>query len=358
MRGDPVLVGDPSRFGTALTDHMATATWCPDSGWGEPEIRPRGDLHLDAAAVGLHYGQAVFEGLKAYRREDGRFGIFRPDAYARRLRHSASRMMIPQPPGDLFVAALDMLVRQDSGLVPDDSAFDLYLRPLVVADEPTLSLRPARRFLFVVMAFVTGTFFSTGGRPVSVWVSRDFVRAVAGGVGDVKWPGNYAPAFMAQEQAAQRGCDQVVWLDATERRWVEEMGGMNLFFVHRTDGPPRISTPPLTGTILPGVTRDCLLSLGPELGLVTEEKRITVDEWRSGSRSGAITETIACGTAAAVTSVGRVRDGDGEWTIGNGLTPVADRLRAAITDVQHGRCADPRGWSVPVDGTNGGSDYG
>ncbi len=333
-----------AEFGSVLTAHMITATWSDDDGWSEPTPTPRGALPLDAAALGLHYGQAVFEGLKAHRRHDGGISIFRPHAYARRMRNSAARLAMPQPPEELFLNAVSQLVRLDGDALPDDPALSLYLRPLLIASEPVLALRPAREYLFVVLAFVTGGFFA-GGAPISVWVSTDHVRAAPGGAGAAKWPGNYAPTFVAQAEAQRRGCQQVVWLDAVERRWVEEMGGMNMFFV-RDSG--ELTTPPLTGTILPGVTRDSILELGADLGHPVVEKPISLAEWRQDCRSGAITETIACGTAAIVTSVGHVRTAQDEWTIGNGDSPVAAELRGAIRELHRGLAPDPRGWLYPV----------
>lgn len=334
--------GIPPAFGTALTSHMVTATWSRDEGWGEPVLSARGRLPLDAAAVGLHYGQAVFEGLKAHRRADGALALFRPDAYARRMRDSAARLALPEPPEELFRTALEELVRRDGAELPDDPHVSLYLRPILIASEPVLALRPADECLFAVMAFVTGAFFGGRTDPVTVWVSTDYVRAAPGGAGAAKWPGNYAPTFLAQAEAERNGCGQVVWLDAVERRFVEEMGGMNLLFVHDTG---EITTPPLTGTILPGVTRDSLLTIAADLGHPVRERPIPVEEWRDGSRSGAIVETIACGTAAVVTPVGRVRTPVEEWRIGDGTGgPIAEELGRAIRALHRGVTPDTHGW--------------
>ncbi|MCE7011495.1 branched-chain amino acid aminotransferase [Kibdelosporangium philippinense] len=333
------------QFGTQFTAHMVTATWSRAKGWGAPELTERRPIPLDPTAVGLHYGQSVFEGLKAHRQPDGHISIFRPHAHASRMRQSAARLAMPEPPVDLFVEALEMFVRADGDALPDDPSLSLYVRPLLIATESTLALRPADEFLFVVLGFVTKAFFTGGMNPVSVWVSPDFARAMPGGTGAAKYTGNYAPTFAAQTQAAENGCDQVVWLDAVERRWVEELGGMNLFFVHRD----RITTPPLTGTLLPGVTRDCLLQLAPGLGYAVAEEPIAIDEWRAGCHDGSIVETLACGTAAIVTPIGAVKTASESWTVGDGTTgPVAKALYDALQAVQQGRAEDPFGWRYPV----------
>jgi branched-chain amino acid aminotransferase len=341
------MPGEPTyQFGTEFTPHMVTATWSADRGWSAPELADRKPVPMDLTAVGLHYGQSVFEGLKAYRQPDGDVAIFRPHAHAARMRQSAARLAMPEPPEELFLGALDLLVRADRGSLPDDPSLSMYLRPLLIATEPTLALRPANEFLFVVLAFVTKAYF--GGRvdPVSVWVSTEYSRAVPGGTGAAKYTGNYAPTFAAQTEAASHGCGQVVWLDAVERRWIEELGGMNLFFVRR-DGT--ITTPPLSGTLLPGVTRDSLLALAPELGHPVIEEPIALEDWRAGCLDGSIAETLACGTAAIVTPIGEVKTADGTWTIGDGTTgPVAKKLYEALQAQHKGLAADDRGWRFPV----------
>ncbi|MFG1644981.1 branched-chain amino acid aminotransferase [Amycolatopsis sp. NPDC049252] len=338
-----------SEFGTAFTAHMVTATWSASTGWSAPVLSERRPVAFDLAAVGLHYGQLVFEGLKAHRQADGSTAIFRPHAHAERMRRSAARFSMPPPPESLFLDAVRLLAGRDAGALSDDPSLSLYLRPILVATEPTLALRPSEHYLFAVIAFRTGGFFATGADPVSVWVSTDFVRAAPGGTGAAKCAGNYAPAFLAQAQAAEHGCAQVVWLDATRRRQVEEMGGMNLFFVHGAGGAARITTPPLSGTILPGVTRDSLLTLGRARGCEITEEPITVDEWRAGCRTGEITETIACGTAAVVVPVGRVRTAGDEWLVGGGATgPVATAWWHRLRAVHRGVEPAPHGWLDPV----------
>lgn len=334
-------------FGETFTDHMVTLSGDAEAGWaGRRWVLPFGNLRISPAMAGLHYGQVVFEGLKVYRRQDGTLGTFRPEAHARRFQQSARRLAMPELPEELFPEAVDAFVRADGGALPaDDEGLSLYLRPVLFASEASLALRLARAYTFLLMGFVTGGFFSDRPEPVSVLISREFSRAAPGGTGQAKCAGNYAGAFLAQQAAADAGCRQVVWLDAVENRWVEEMGGMNLFFVRGTGPDATVVTPALTGTLLPGVTRYSLLMLAQERGLAVAEERISVEQWRKESEEGVITETFACGTAALVTPVGHVRDGEGEWLIGGGEPgPVTMELRAALTDIHQGRTVDSRGW--------------
>ncbi|WP_416980562.1 branched-chain amino acid aminotransferase [Streptomyces sp. T028] len=334
-------------FGERFTDHMVMLEWTADHGWaGRPRLLPFGTLAFSPATAGLHYGQVVFEGLKAHRRQDGTLAAFRPDAHARRFRQSARRLAMPELPDKLFLEAVDAFVGRGGELLPvDDPTLSLYLRPVLFASEPCLALRPAREYTFLLMGFVTGGFFSDQPDPVSVLVTRDFSRAAPGGTGQVKCAGNYAGAFLAQRAAADAGCHQVVWLDPVEHRWIEEMGGMNLFFVRGTGPAAEVVTPPLTGTLLPGVTRDTLLTLAAQRGFTVREERISVDQWRSHSESGVITETFACGTAALVTPVGEAHDGDDRWLIGSGKPgPVTMELRDALCDLHQGRAVDRHGW--------------
>jgi branched-chain amino acid aminotransferase len=302
-------------------------------------------IALDPAASVLHYGQAIFEGFKAYRQRDGGVATFRPEANARRFANSARRLAMPELPEGVFVEAADALIRQDQDWVPPALGESLYLRPLMVATEAALGVRPAREYLFLVIASPSGAYFPKGVKPVSVWISDDFVRAAPGGTGDTKCAGNYAASLVAQRQALEQGCDQVVWLDAVERRFVEEMGGMNLFFVYTSGGRTKLVTPKLTGSLLPGVTRDSILKLAPELGYDTEETLISVEQWQADLASGSMTEVFACGTAAVITPVGVVKSRLGEWTVHHGETgPVAARLRETLLAIQHGEVEDTHGW--------------
>jgi len=334
-------------FGQIFTDHMITLRWSIDRGWHDGKLEPYGPLVLDPATAVLHYSQEIFEGLKAYRQDAGPIVAFRPYANAARFRRSAARMAMPELPDDAFVHAIELLVSQDKDWVPANAEQSLYLRPFMIATTATLGVgRPASSYLFLVIASPSGSVFAGGGqRAVSVWLAEGFTRAAPGGTGAVKTGGNYAASFLGQQQAVDNGCDQVVWLDAIEHRWVEEMGGMNLFFVYGSGPEARIVTPPLTGTLLPGITRDSLLTLAPDLGIPASEGAISVEQWRSGCESGEITEVFACGTAAVITPVAEVKGASGSWTIGESKPgPVTMRLREQLLGIQFGRLPDPHGW--------------
>jgi branched-chain amino acid aminotransferase len=299
----------------------------------------------------FHYSQEFFEGLKAYRQDNGSITLFRPDANAARFNRSARRMAMPELPEETFIRALELLVAQDRDWVPAGEGNSLYLRPFMIATQRGLGVnRPSNAYLFCVIASPAASYFGGTGKPkpVTVWLSEDYTRAAPGGTGAVKAGGNYAAAFVAQQQAVEQGCDQVVWLDAAEHRWVEEMGGMNLFFVFGSagdGGQPQIMTPALTGALLPGITRDSLLKLAPELGIKAVEDRISIDQWQARCASGELTEVFACGTAAVVTPVGRVKGESAEWVVGNGEPgPVTMRLREELIGIQYGHQPDPFGW--------------
>ncbi len=331
-------------FGRTFTDNMVTIRWTEGRGWHDARLEPYGPLTLDPATSVFHYAQEIFEGLKAYRRSDGAIATFRPHANAARFRRSARRMAMPELDEDLFVRAIDLLVSQDRDWVPADEGSSLYLRPFMIATHRGLGVNsPSSSFQFLVIASPSASYFS--GSMVTVWLSEDYTRAAPGGTGEAKCGGNYAAGFVGQRQATDNGCDQVVWLDAVERRFVEEMGGMNMFFCYNSGAQARLVTPALTGTLLPGITRDSLLKLAPDMGIPAAEGRISVSQWRSGSESGELTEAFACGTAAVITPVGRVRSARGEWVVGDGQPgPVTMRLRDELVGIQYGRRPDPYGW--------------
>ncbi len=338
-------------FGRVFTDHMVTIAWSDGRGWHDAQLRPYGPLTMDPASQVFHYGQEIFEGLKAYRQASGAVVAFRPRANAARFNRSAARMAMPALPEDAFVEAIELLVTQDREWVPAAAEHSLYIRPFMIATYVGLGVsRPSPEYLFAVIASPAGAYFSRGVQPVSVWVAEEYTRAAAGGTGAAKTGGNYAGGFIGQLQAVQHGCDQVVWLDAAERRWVEELGGMNLFFVYGggTAGAgrsARLVTPALTGTLLPGITRESLLTLAPDLGIQVEEGAISLQEWQADCESGEITEVFACGTAAVITPVGAVRSSSGGWTIGTGEPgPVTMRLRDQLLGIQFGQLPDPHGW--------------
>jgi branched-chain amino acid aminotransferase len=339
------LLAEPG-FGRVFTDHMVTIAWTADSGWHDAQLRPYGPFSLDPACQVFHYGQEIFEGLKAYRQAGGPIVTFRPSANAARFASSARRMGMPPLPEDAFVRAVELLVTQDRDWVPAREQDSLYLRPFMIATDVGLGLnKPSSSYLFVVIASPAGGYFSGSPRSVSVWLADGYIRAAPGGTGTAKTGGNYAGGFVGQLQAIEHGCEQVVWLDAAEHRWVEEMGGMNLFFVYGSGGSARIVTPALTGSLLAGVTRDSLLTLAPDLGIPAAEDSISVAEWRAGCEAGDITEVFACGTAAVITSVGAVRSAAGDWVIGDGQPgPVTARLREQLVGLQFGQLPDPHGW--------------
>jgi branched-chain amino acid aminotransferase len=328
-------------FGKHFTDHMVTATWTPDGGWHDARVQAFGPITLSPAAAVLHYAQEIFEGLKAYRHDDGTVWGFRPDANAARFARSARRLALPPLPEEAFLASLEALVRADVDWVPTGGETSLYLRPFMFASEEFLGVRPSQQVTYCLIASPAGAYFSGGISPVSIWLTTEFSRAAPGGTGAAKCGGNYAASLAAQQEAIAHGCDQVCFLDATEHRWVEELGGMNLYFVH-ADGT--LVTPSLTGTILEGVTRSSILTIGEELGLQVQERRVDVDEWRDGVASGAITEVFACGTAAVVTPLGRLAWDGGEVVMGTDAGPTTLRVRQALLDIQYGRTADTHGW--------------
>ncbi|WP_329793926.1 branched-chain amino acid aminotransferase [Lentzea sp. DG1S-22] len=332
-------------FGQHFTDHMVTIRWNREKGWHDAEVGPYSTLALDPAAMVLHYGQAIFEGLKAYRQPDGSIASFRPEANAERFRASARRMAMPELPDELFLESVRQILAVDNRWVPSAEEESLYLRPFMISTEKGLGVRPASEYLYVLIASPAGSYFASGVRPVSVWLSTEYVRAAPGGTGAAKFAGNYAASLVAQAQAAEKGCDQVVWLDAVERRWVEEMGGMNLFFVFGD----KVVTPELTGTLLPGITRSSLLELAADLGLSVEQRRISTEEWEKANASGELTEVFACGTAAVITPVGHVKHAGGEFDIADGGTgSVTMKLRERLTGLQHGHVTDSRGWMTTL----------
>ena len=327
-------------FGKYFTDHMLSVTWTVEGGWHDARIEPYGPIPMDPASAVLHYAQEIFEGMKAYRHADGSVWTFRPEANAERFQRSARRLALPEMPVEMFVDSLEALVSIDAEWVPSGGENSLYLRPFMFASEVFLGVRPSAEVRFMVIASPVGPYFASGVKPVSIWLSSNFTRAAVGGTGAAKCGGNYASGLAAQIEASAHGCDQVCFVDASEHRYVEELGGMNLSFVY-ADG--RLVTPALTGTILEGVTRSSILTLAKELGLQPEERAVDIDEWRSGVASGEIREVFACGTAAVITPVGRLVWDGGE--VGNpvaGETTLA--LRKALIDIQYGRATDTHGW--------------
>lgn len=336
-------------FGKYFTDHMILATWKAGEGWGDGELKSYGPLVLDPAALVFHYAQEIFEGMKAYRWKDGSVALFRPYENAKRFNRGAERMALPEIPEDFFVDSVKSLVSTDKGWVPGKTGEALYIRPFMFASEVAIGVRPTNEAIFSVIATPVGAYFDPK-KPVTVWISTDYIRAAPGGTGEVKCGGNYAASLMAQKAAAEEGCEQVVWLDAIEKKWIEEMGGMNLCFVKGSGKDATIFTPKLTGTLLPGITRDSILTVARDLGYKVEEGMISVDEWREGVASGEITEVFACGTAAVISIVGGAKSARGNWTNGDGKSaPIAMEIREHLLGIQHGEIEDKHGWIVKVD---------
>ncbi len=341
------LMASPG-FGKLFTDHMVTIAY-KDGAWQQGEVKPYGPLTLAPSASVLHYGQAIFEGFKAFMQPDGSISTFRPEANAERFNRSAARLAMPALPVELFMKAADALISIDKGWVPKNVGESLYLRPFMIATDAFLGVRPSKEYLFVMIASPAGAYFPQGVKPVTVWISEDYVRAAPGGTGEAKCAGNYAASLLAQAQATDQGCDQVVWLDAVQRSYIEEMGGMNLFFVYHENGKPVIVTPELTGTLLPGVTRRSLLQVAQDLGYASREVKLTTQQWRDDIASGRMTEVFACGTAAVITPVGKVKAKGYEFTINNGENgPVTMALRDALLAIQHGTTPDTHGWMHKV----------
>ena len=339
------VLADPG-FGNHFTDHTAVIDYrAGENGvgqWQDARIEPYGPIAMDPAAAVLHYGQEIFEGLKAYRHQDGSIWTFRPEANAARLNTSARRLALPELPEELFLASLSQLVAVDRDWVPTGDGESLYLRPFMIATEPFLGVRPAREVSYRVIASPAGNYFGGELKPVSIWLSTKYARAGRGGTGAAKCGGNYAASLIAQMEGEANGCKQVLFLDEFNDNAVEELGGMNVFFVFK-DGT--LVTPALSGTILHGVTRDSVLQLGRDRGLKVEERKITLDEWRDGVASGEITEVFACGTAAVITPVGELKSET--ETIGSPdavAGEVTMSIRSELLGIQTGAVEDTRGW--------------
>ncbi|WP_150306848.1 branched-chain amino acid aminotransferase [Planctomonas psychrotolerans] len=334
------ILADPG-FGRHFTDHMVAIDWTIDGGWQDARVQPYGPLHLDPSAAVLHYGQEIFEGLKAYRHDDGSIWAFRPERNAARLRKSAQRLALPELPEEDFVESIRQLVAVDARWVPDAPETSLYLRPFMIANESFLGVRSAQRVGYYVIASPAGAYFAQGVAPVSIWLTTEYSRAGKGGTGAAKCGGNYAASLLPQAEAYENDCAQVLFLDAEEGIYLEELGGMNIVLVYR-DG--RIVTP-ASESILEGITRDSVLQLARDRGHTVEERRVTLDEWRTGVESGEITEVFACGTAAVITPIAQLKGAD--FAVGNADAPAGPltmSLREELTGIQYGRVPDRHGW--------------
>lgn len=332
-------------FGTHFTDHMVQIDWTKDGGWHDARVVPYGPLQMDPASAVLHYAQEIFEGMKAYRREDGSVWTFRPDQNAVRMQRSAERLALPQLPEEDFVESLRQIVGIDEAWVPAGGEDSLYLRPFMIANEVFLGVRAAQTVLFSVIASPAGPYFPQGVKPVSIWLSREYARAGKGGTGKAKCGGNYASSLLPTQEAVANGCAQVVFLDESGDANLEELGGMNIVLV-RADGT---LVTPQSDSILDGITRNSLLQLAQDMGHAVEHRPVTLGEWRDGVASGDIVEAFACGTAAVITPIAELKGRDEQF--GDPAAPAGEvtmRLRQALTDLQYGRADDPHGWMLQL----------
>ena len=332
-------------FGVHFTDHMVAIRWDKDTGWHDAQVTAYGPISLDPAAAVLHYGQEIFEGIKAYRHADGSIWTFRPQANGARLQRSAARLALPSLPVELFTESLKQLVAVDAAWVPDQDEASLYFRPFMIGDEAFLGVRGAHKASYYVIASPAGPYFAKGVAPVAIWLSTEYARAAKGGTGAAKCGGNYAASLLPQQKAQEQGCSQVLFLDPEHGKYLEELGGMNVFLVYGKTNT--LVTPQLSGSILEGITRESILQLARDRGMTVEERQVSIEEWKDGVTSGAITEVFACGTAAVVTPIGQLK-GEG-FSVGDITAPAGEvtmSLRKELTDIQYGRLPDRHGWLV------------
>jgi branched-chain amino acid aminotransferase len=332
-------------FGKYTTDHMFLLDYTEGKGWHDGRIEPYGDLRLDPAAMVLHYNQEVFEGLKAYHLEDGGIGLFRPEKNIERMNSSARRMVMPEIDPDLFLQAMKELILLDRQWLPRSEGTSLYIRPTMIASEAALGVRPAKQYLFFIILGPVGAYYPEGFSPTKIYVSDKYIRAAQGGVGQTKTSGNYGATLYVSREASQKGYTQVLWLDAIERKYVEEVGTSNIFFLIHDE----LVTPPLGGTILPGVTRDSVLQLASYRGMNAVERPISIQEVVEGCKSGSIKEMFATGTAAVISPVGLISYKGEDFQVADGQTgELSKKLYDEITDIQYGRRKDPFGWRLRI----------
>ncbi len=330
-------------FGKIFTDHMFIMNYTEGKGWHDARIEPYANLSLSPASMVFHYGQEMFEGMKAYMGDDGKARLFRPDMNAKRTNASNERLCIPELPEDIFVEAVKAIVEIDKDWIPTAEGTSLYIRPFIIATDDFLGVAPSKTYLFIIILSPSGAYYASGLAPVGIWIEDDYVRAVKGGMGFAKTGGNYAASLAAQVKAHDGGYSQVLWLDGVERKYIEEVGAMNIFF--KIDG--KIVTPMLNGSILPGITRDSVINVCKHWGYEVEERKISVDELIDAQKSGKLEEVFGTGTAAVISPVGKLRFKDDVMTINGGVIgEVSQKLYDTITGIQWGRIEDPFGWSV------------
>jgi len=332
-------------FGTIFTDYMFNMDYDPDKGWHSPRIEPYASIEMDPATMYLHYGQGVFEGLKAYRTESGRIQLFRPQENLKRLNRSCRRLCIPEVDEAFVLDAMKQLIGTEKDWVPGAPETSLYIRPTIIAMDPFLGVRASYTYRFFIILSPVGAYYPEGFNPVKILATSDYVRAVRGGIGEAKTPGNYAASLLAGEHAHEAGYTQVLWLDGVEQKYIEEVGSMNIFFVIDNE----IITPELNGSILPGITRNSVITLAQKWQDKICERKISIDELMGAHAAGKLQEVFGAGTAAVISPVGEIKYGDRVIAIGDGeVGPVAKKYYKAITEIQYGQAEDPMGWIVPV----------
>jgi branched-chain amino acid aminotransferase len=329
------------RFGDVFTDHMFSMDYNPDKGWHDPRIEPYAGIQMDPATMVLHYGQAIFEGLKAFRNVNGGAQMFRPKDNLSRLNRSARRLCIPEIDEAFSLDALKQLIALDQEWVPSAPGTALYIRPTIIAMDPYLGVRASNTYRYFIILGPVGAYYAEGFNPVKILVTKDYVRAVRGGLGEAKTPANYAASLYAGEKARQTGYSQVLWLDGVNQKFIEEVGSMNIFFLIENE----LITPKLNGSILPGITRESVVYLAKKWGMSVSERDLSIDDVVEAHGSGKLQEAFGSGTAAVVSPVGELKYGDTEITVGDGsVGPVSQKLYDAITDIQYGKAEDPNGW--------------
>ncbi len=328
-------------FGTIFTDHMFNMDYNPDNGWHNPRIESYTPIEMDPATAVLHYGQAVFEGLKAYRTDSGAIQFFRPKDNFKRLNRSCQMLCIPEFDEDFVFDAMKQLIALEKNWIPGAPETSLYIRPTIIATDPFLGVRASYTYRFFIILSPVGAYYSEGFNPVKIWVTKNHVRAVRGGIGEAKAAGNYAASLYAGEEAHKNGYTQVLWLDGVHQKYIEEVGSMNIFFVIDDE----LVTPVLNGSILPGITRDSVLTMAKKWNIKVSERQISIDDLIDAYDSGKLQEIFGSGTAAVISPVGEMKYSDRVINIGGGkVGPMANRLYQAITDIQYGRIEDTQGW--------------
>ena len=336
---------NPLTFGTIFTDHMFVMNYQKGKGWFDPRVVPYQPISLEPSAMVFHYGQEMFEGLKAYRADDGRALLFRPDMNAKRTNNTNKRLCIPEIPVEDFIQAVQAVVKVDEAWIPNKPGTSLYIRPFIIATDPFLGVRPSDTYLFVIILSPVGAYYPEGLNPVKIWIEDDYVRAVKGGIGEAKTGGNYVASMAAQLKAHDEGYSQVLWLDGVERKYIEEVGAMNIFF--KING--KVLTPMLNGSILPGITRNSVIEVCKSWGYEVEERRISVEELLEAQKSGKLEECFGTGTAAVISPVGKLRYKDDVMLINNNtIGEVSQKLYDTITGIQWGECEDKFNWTITL----------